>query len=339
MNTRSIFPALLRASSLVLATALWTCPAFAQTCVSGSSSYTFTSFDVPNAASTRAHGINARGQIVGRYIDSNGHHHGFLLSADGTTFTTIDPNITGFSNISKIAARGINARGEIVGNFLDSSGMSHGFFRSRGGTYSTIDVPASFGADTIARGINNVGEVVGDYIVFQTVNGVLNLPVQHGFVRSADGATFTKADYPGALATIPGGINDAGEIVGGYADTPASGTFLLPHGFILHGGVFTTFDSACGTQGSFAHGINEPFAVVGADTTTANLFNLLTEDGAPDGLSGFVMSADGTTFTSLDFPATGEKGTRARGANARGIVVGDYADSSDVDHAFVATPY
>ena len=90
----------------MLATVLWTCPAFAQTCVSGSSSYTFTSFDVPNAASTRAHGINARGQIVGRYIDSSGHHHGFLLSADGTTFTTIDPNIAGFSNISKIAARG-----------------------------------------------------------------------------------------------------------------------------------------------------------------------------------------------------------------------------------------
>lgn len=294
---------------------------------------------MPNATSTRAHGINAPGQIVGRYIDSTGNHHGFLRSADGTTFTTIDPNITGFSNITKIAARSINARGEIVGSFVDSSGTSHGFFRSMGGTYSTLDVPASFGPNTVARGINDVGQVVGNYTVLQTVNGFPNLPVQHGFVRSADGTTFTKIDYPGALATIPGGINDSGEIVGGYADAPASGTFFVPHGFTLRGGVFTTFDSACGTTGSFAHSINEPSAVVGSDSTIANLFNLQAEDGAPDGLSGFVMSADGTTFTSIDFPAASELGTQARGMNTAGTVVGDYADSSDADHAFLAKPF
>ncbi len=335
----AIFPALLRASLFVPAMVLWTSPTFAQTCVRGSSNYRFTSFDVPNATSTRAHGINAPGQIVGRYIDSSGNHHGFLRSADGTIITTIDPNITGFPNISKIAVRSINARGEMVGRFLDSSGISHGFFRSRGGTYSTIDVPASFGASgTDARGINDVGQVSGIYIVPQTVNGVPNIQVPHGFVRSADGTSFTEIDYPGALATVVGGLNDAGEIVGGYADTPASGIFFVPHGFTLRGGVFTTFDSACGTTGTFGHSINEPFTVNGSDSTKANFFNLQTEDGAPDGLSGFVMSPDGTTFTSIDFPATGERGTQVRGMNARGTVVGDYVDSSDVDHAFLATP-
>jgi hypothetical protein len=90
--------------------------------------------------------------------------------------------------------------------------------------------------------------------------------IQHAFVRSADGETFTNIDYPGALATIPGGINESGEIVGGYADTPESGTFFVPHGW-----VFTTFDSACGTTRSFAHSTNEPFAVVGSYTDVVDL--------------------------------------------------------------------
>jgi uncharacterized membrane protein len=288
--------------------------------------------------STRAQAINARGQIVGRYIDSNGNHHGFLRSADGSTFTTIDPSITGFTNISKIAARSINARGEIVGRFLDSTNISHGFYRSMRGIYSTIDVPSSsFGTviGTDARGINDAGQVVGSYFTSQSVNGV-TVGIPHGFLRSADGTTFTQIDVSGALGTIPGGINDAGEIVGGYAVAPNSGTFFVPHGFTLSRGTFTTFDSPCGSAGAFARTINEPFAIVGADTATADLFDLAHEDGSPDGLSGFVMSADGSTFIPINF--SGSVGTEARGINASGTIVGDYTTDGTDNHAFVATP-
>ena len=40
---------------------------------------TFTSIDFPGAIATDAHGINARGDIVGRYVLA-GKTHGFLLS-------------------------------------------------------------------------------------------------------------------------------------------------------------------------------------------------------------------------------------------------------------------
>src|SRR5215472_7204635 len=52
-------------------------------------SYNFTTIDFPGATQTIANGLNDHGDIVGRYLDSNGVFHGYLLS--GGTFTTLDP--------------------------------------------------------------------------------------------------------------------------------------------------------------------------------------------------------------------------------------------------------
>ena len=49
---------------------------------------TFTTIDYPGAVATLAVGINAHGQIVGRYVDTSGNYRGYLLS-DGN-FTRID---------------------------------------------------------------------------------------------------------------------------------------------------------------------------------------------------------------------------------------------------------
>ena len=74
-------------------------------------------------------------------------------------------------------------------------------------TFSTIDFPgASF---TVAFGINNRGEIVGNY-GFADGTG-------HGFLL--DKGNFTTIDFPGAPATAPKGalgINDGGQIVGFY---------------------------------------------------------------------------------------------------------------------------
>ena len=40
---------------------------------------TFTTIDVPGAVRTVANGINARGDIVGRYDSADGLRHGYLL--------------------------------------------------------------------------------------------------------------------------------------------------------------------------------------------------------------------------------------------------------------------
>jgi probable HAF family extracellular repeat protein len=43
----------------------------------------------------------------------------------------------------------------------------------------------------------------------------------------AFGLTFTTIDVPGAMGTLPTGINAAGQIVGGYTDASGTG-----HGFL-----------------------------------------------------------------------------------------------------------
>src|ERR1700751_5460554 len=113
--------------------------------------YRFMKFDVPNATGTYGTGINARGDIVGRYVDTDGVTHGFLLRQG--SFTAID-----FPNASFTAARAINARGDIVGRFLDARGVEHGFLL-QDGHYKRIDYPGA--AQTSARGINNSGEITG----------------------------------------------------------------------------------------------------------------------------------------------------------------------------------
>src|SRR5271155_3497411 len=55
--------------------------------------------------------------------------------------------------------------------------------------------------------------------------------------------TYTQIDVPGSLETLGYGIDNAGDIVGGYLDSNDS-----YHGFLLSGGIFTTLDSPGATS-------------------------------------------------------------------------------------------
>ncbi|MFI5897053.1 hypothetical protein ACIA5D_43870 [Actinoplanes sp. NPDC051513] len=171
----------------------------------------FTTFDVPGAAVTQAMGINNRDQIVGVYGDAgDGARRGFIRTGD--SFTTIDvPGAVGRSG-----AFDINDRGEIVGGYQDTQGMTHGF-RLRDGVFTTIDPPGARDtlcpgppgcradipgfAATAPLGINNRGQVVGQYADAQGLHAYL---LDHG--------VYTTIDPPGGT-TIAADINDRGQIV------------------------------------------------------------------------------------------------------------------------------
>ena len=80
----------------------------------------------------------------------------------------------------------------------------------------------------MTRGINNRGQIIGDY---GDPNGINN----HGFVITT--GKFSVFDYPGTLSTQGYGINDSGEIVGSYTDDAEN-----LHGYIYRNGRFMSFD-------------------------------------------------------------------------------------------------
>ncbi len=158
---------------------------------------TFSSFDYPGTKFTFAHAINDNGEIVGAYLDDSRTTRGFLRKSDGsfselacpgavsTTPTSINnrSEIVGYCTVADFGDRGfllrpdqtfqfirpndvtstqpksINDRGVIVG--LTNMGA---FLRLADGSFQVLEHPACVpGSCTIPTGINNRGEVVGQY--------------------------------------------------------------------------------------------------------------------------------------------------------------------------------
>ena len=142
----------------------------------------FTSIDVPGAGYTDVWRINDNGQIVGRFMSSNGDFHVFLYTIATRSFVSIDypgATETAMGDFSQMG--GLNNNGDIASGYCSSTsncelasfGSLHGFVLSRG-TFTSLDVPNS--AATLAFGNNDQGVVVGGYI---DANGRV-----HGFVKN-----------------------------------------------------------------------------------------------------------------------------------------------------------
>ncbi len=279
---------------------------------------TFTTLDPPGSVLTLAVDINDAGQIVGRFTDSAGVTHGYLLS--GGSYASFDgPGSTGFTR-----AFGINSAGEIVGDYM--VGQAEHAFRLSGETFTTIDPPGAHGA--IAEGINSAGEVVGTYFTDQNFNGDGSA---HGFLLT-EGA-FTTIDFPGASYTEAWRITDAGQIIGRYHTgdgkfhiyVSSNGSFapipdlsdavqtatLEVGGFNATGDITATY---CGSTPC-------PWGLNGMTRTSGNVH-------------GFLLSGGG--YTTFDFP--GAAVTLALGLNALDDVVGCYIDSNGGIHGYLRTP-
>lgn len=190
---------------------------------SSTTTETYRSVEIPNAAQQTASGVNDSGELVGYYSDSTGVVHGYLQS--GGIFTTLD---VPFPTAIGTSAFGIDNAGDIVGFWSDAT-TGHGFLL-HAGTYTSFDYPgATF---TIANALNNLGAIVGFY---GDTSGVY-----HGFLLN--GGICSAIDSPGATATEAYGINDAGTIVGINCLTAGcAATFETFQGFVLSSGQFSPF--------------------------------------------------------------------------------------------------
>jgi uncharacterized membrane protein len=140
---------------------------------------------------------------------------------------------------------------------------------------------------------------------------------RHAFRSDADGPS--SLDLVGVLGThtsFARGINNQGDIVGGYAGSDGK-----EHGFILRQGKLKKFDASFpGAVGTQLNAINDSGAIVGVwiDHKFAG--------------HGFIYK-DGK-FTSLDYP--GARDTIPFGINSRGEVVGNWdVGQSNTGHGFI----
>ena len=212
------------------------------------------------ATNTVGSAINNLGVISGYYEpNSSTPRYGFTDDGHGDFTQIVSDSASGAGFFGQsTTANGINDAGVVVGSsYLHPvSGVNPVYtgYVDDHGTFTYLNAPGTVTPNgyTAANGINDAGQIVGD---FETTYGSNN----QGFLYQ-DGV-FTTIDDPnaGAKGTSAQGINDAGQIVGTYYD--GSGN---EHGFIDNDGVFTTVDNPLGVNGTSLNGINDAGQVVGS---------------------------------------------------------------------------
>lgn len=161
---------------------------------------------------------------------------------------------------------------------------------------------------TVARGINNFGEIVGYYIIGRTDCSFFLSCQLHGF--KAINGKFSTIDVPGATQTEVLGVNDGGDVVGAFASSDGH-----LHGFLLHHtGRLQKIDQP-GSNFTSANGVNNSLTVVG------------------NGVTGFTWKNG--TFTKLDITnhTIGGQSETLNGISNLGVIVGDLF-ASDFFNAF-----
>src|SRR5436190_16313118 len=116
-------------------------------------------------------------------------------------------------------AHGINAAAQVVGEF-NTANSSEGFVRNSDGTFVTLNFPSG-NLSTGAEDINRASDIVGTYTDGSGDHGYLFTgdPTGIGRFFILDGPSTT----PGIGGTVAQGINDLGQIVGGFSDTSSHG--------------------------------------------------------------------------------------------------------------------
>ena len=296
---------------------------FAQQAANSGSIEVITTFDYPGTGnSTQPQKINARGDIVGVFIDSIGVTRGFVRFSNGSfSAPIVDPNDTvGFTE-----GRGINNSGTVcrrlrrqrwqpsrvfpvgrhlhrircsrhahstdvlgindAGDFTGTFNDINGNFYgyiSRGGTITSFSVPGT--SFTLAYDINNSKQLVVGYYIDNS--GIL-----HGYYRDANGALHFPIDPSGSVQTILFGDNDRNWVVGRYADSSG-----VTHGlFFVPPNNFFTFDYPGSTFTSL-NGINDQGNICGRYVDASGIAH------------GFIARVRGT-------PPTKEAGTEMKALN------------------------
>jgi probable HAF family extracellular repeat protein len=214
-------------------------------------------------------------------------------------------------------AYGINNTGQIVGfcetEFYGTLGPCQDFYGvpdgwvESGESYARVSFPGAISYTTDAIGINDQGQVTGEY---ELPSGAV-----YGYLLS--GGSYTTINPSNSSGSGAYGINNAGDIVGYYC-TNSNCTIA---GFLQSGGNTTTI-TVPGATSTTAWGVNNSDDVVGYYTNASGVYG------------GFLWQEG--QFTLLSDPLGVQ--TYATGINDAGQIVGYYQDGNGVLHGFVTAP-
>jgi Bacterial Ig domain len=147
-----------------------------------------------------------------------------------------------------------------------------------------------------------------------------------GFIRASDG-TIATFSVPGSLNTFLGGVNNPGQIAGGFNIDAGEGALLF--GFIRNAdGIFSAFnvpDEEGNPLWTKADDINDAGDVVG----------LFRPEAGEEAIQGFLRKADGTI---LRFSLPGFEEARFTDINNHDVISGFGIDAGGLFHAIVLTP-
>ena len=230
--------------------------------------------------------------------------------------------------------------------------QGHGFVADNG-VFTTIDFSGA--VRTQPYGINNQGQVVGEYVDAASTS--------HGFLL--DNGTYTTIDAPGGTSTWATDIDDHGRIVGISFGREAGTIAASVRGFLRDAqGAFTPLDAPAAppppgrpelpTTQPF--GINNLGQITGVFTDSEGILSFLLDDGvfttieAPDAVGSTLaidVNDDGRivgaydveghgvlrdrrgNFTTIDHP-DGVEETVLTGINNRGQIVGAFSDRDEI---------
>jgi probable HAF family extracellular repeat protein len=274
--------------------------------------YRFVQIDFPESDSTELTGINARGAIVGRYVDADGAPHGLFF--ENGEFTSIDVPGALFT----LGARAINARGDIFGSYHDRQDVQHVFILSDG-RFTRISHPDAIA--TNAGGINNAGDITGQWWNRRDES--------RGYIRR-NGRFFNVLGPEGTGNVHVRMAQDNGRVLVGHFVSEMDGG---SRGFIRHAsGEYEVIENPeLEVQCIGLRWINQRGDMVGA-------FARIDSPDAchPPFEEEHAFLLRNGEYTIIDFP--GAPSTQPFAINDDGVIVGRFTDAAGRVHGFKATP-
>lgn len=199
--------------------------------------------------SARAWDVNEAGQIVGVMSASGVGDRGFLWEAGD--WTELSPQGGGIH----AGAYGNNALGQVTGyrDHDDGKAYARYAFIWEGGTFT--DIPPTYGTKSVARDVNQAGQVVGWM-------GTSQFNDSHGFLWE-DGEMIDLGVIPGGYTSEANAVNNSAQVVGkgrlSHPDPPG----WVWHGFYWSNGEMIDLGTLPGYNRSTANDINDTPQIIG----------------------------------------------------------------------------